>query len=87
MKCKSYSIHIIFLNLDLHLYLLTLAQGQTYCTKVRACNRAGLCTEVTSDGVTPDFTPPVMGHVLDGVTGEDLVYQSSRYMQWNVIKI
>ena len=57
---------------------LTLIQGQAYYTKVRACNRAGLCTEVTSDGVTPDFTPPVMGPVLDGVTGDDISYQSSR---------
>ena len=45
---------------------------------MRACNWAGLCSEVSSDGVLVDDSPPVIGNVLDGVSGEDIDYQSDR---------
>jgi hypothetical protein len=55
---------------------LTLANGTTYYVTVRATNGVGLSTDVTSDGVTVDNTPPVAGTVNDGVAA-DIDYQTS----------
>ena len=35
---------------------LSLTQGEHYFTKIVACNKAGLCTEATSDGFVVIFT-------------------------------
>uniref|UniRef100_A0ABM0GTS6 Uncharacterized protein LOC100370115 n=1 Tax=Saccoglossus kowalevskii TaxID=10224 RepID=A0ABM0GTS6_SACKO len=54
-----------------------LKPGFTYYTTVTACNSAGLCTCASSDGVTPDNSPPIAGIVFDGPSGEDWQYQAS----------
>ena len=50
----------------------------TYYTTVEACNGAGLCVSLTSDGVIADTSPPVLGDILDGLTDKDIEHQSSR---------
>ncbi|XP_038071216.1 uncharacterized protein LOC119740085 [Patiria miniata] len=58
---------------------LNLVPGLTYYVTVTACNAADLCTSVTSDGVTVDDSPPVVGRVYDGGPGGgDISFQSSR---------
>ena len=64
---------------DIHLSHVTMEHGVTYYTTVEACNGAGLCVTVTSDGVIPDTSPPVAGDLFDGISAEDIDYQSSRY--------
>ena len=49
---------------------LRLVQGQRYFTVVRCWNKAGLFTDVTSDGFTVDSTLPVCGAVTDFLEGE-----------------
>ncbi|XP_022100380.1 uncharacterized protein LOC110984469 isoform X2 [Acanthaster planci] len=67
------------LETDVHAGNLNLVPGLTYYLTVTACNAAGLCTSVTSDGVMVDDTPPVPGRVYDGSAGGgDVSYQSSR---------
>ncbi|XP_022103295.1 uncharacterized protein LOC110986023 [Acanthaster planci] len=59
---------------------LNLVPGLTYYVTVTACNAAGLCTSVTSDGVMVDDSPPLPGKVYDGGPGsDDISYQSSRF--------
>lgn len=45
---------------------LSLAHGVTYYVTVRAYNRAGLYTELSSNGVTVDTTGPAFGAIADG---------------------
>ena len=40
--------------------------GETYYVTVEACNRAGLCTTRTSDGITIDNSRPIAGRVHVG---------------------
>lgn len=40
--------------------------GQKYYTTVEACNHAGLCRILTSDGIFLDNTPPIKGLVKIG---------------------
>ena len=49
-----------------------------YYTTVTACNAVGRCSQVTSDGVMIDVTPPVTGALWDGTGDEDIAFQSQR---------
>ena len=44
---------------------LTLITGKTYYIKIKCHDKAGLVTEITSDGVMVDPLPPVPGKILD----------------------
>ncbi|KAI0242789.1 hypothetical protein LSAT2_011095 [Lamellibrachia satsuma] len=66
------------ISTSIHLSHVTLEHGVTYYTTVEACNGAGLCVTVTSDGVIADTSPPVAGDLFDGISAEDVDYQSSR---------
>ncbi|KAI0239584.1 hypothetical protein LSAT2_009684 [Lamellibrachia satsuma] len=63
---------------SIHVNHVTLERGVTYYTTVEACNGAGLCVAVTSDGIIADTSPPVAGDLFDGISAEDVDYQSSR---------
>ena len=59
---------------------ITLVNGQRYCVKIKAENKAGLfSTEVSSDGFVADVTPPNTrkSQVRDGTTGLDIDYQAN----------
>ena len=59
---------------------ITLANGQRYCIKVKAENKAGLLSsEISSDGFVADVTPPSTRNalVLDGNTASDIDYQDN----------
>ena len=59
---------------------ITLVNGQKYCIKIKAVNKAGLISsEVSSDGFIADVTPPNVykAKVRDGNTGTDIDYQAS----------
>ncbi|OWF42246.1 Hemicentin-1 [Mizuhopecten yessoensis] len=43
-----------------------LEEGAIYYVTVQACNAAGLCTDITSNGVLVDHSPPIHGQVLVG---------------------
>ena len=62
----------------LNLQGLNLIPGQRYFTVVKACNWAGGCVSVVSDGVVVDNSPPVLGRVFNGIGGFQSLYQSSR---------
>lgn len=64
---------------ELQLTELTLSAGEGYHVRVTACNNAGLCSTVTSDGVIPDDSPPVIGRVVDGLWETDLQFQADMY--------
>ncbi|MBD3181126.1 hypothetical protein GF312_02470, partial [Candidatus Poribacteria bacterium] len=50
---------------------LSLTEGITYYINLKAFNGAGLNSEVaTTDGITPDITPPLTEINLDGIQGE-----------------
>ncbi|KAJ7365967.1 hypothetical protein OS493_002706 [Desmophyllum pertusum] len=58
----------------------TLVNGQRYCIKIKAENKAGLISsEVSSDGFIADVTPPNVrkAQVRDGNTGLDIDYQAN----------
>jgi hypothetical protein len=55
---------------------LALANGATYYITVRGANGVGLTSTASSNGVTIDTTPPVVGAVNDG-PGADISQQSS----------
>lgn len=57
---------------------LQLGVGLIYYVTVSACNSADMCTTVCSDGVILDSSPPVPGHVMDGVDVSDSQFQASR---------
>ena len=57
---------------------VTLERGVTYYTTLEACNGAGLCVTVTSDGVIVDTSPAVAGVIYDGISVDDIDWQSSR---------
>ncbi|WAR31807.1 hypothetical protein MAR_034349, partial [Mya arenaria] len=40
--------------------------GEKYYTTVESCNKAGLCTQRSSDGIILDNSPPIMGRVQAG---------------------
>ena len=54
---------------------LSLQHNDKYYVTVLACNYAGLCTAVSSDGVLVDTTPPVLHYVRDGLVGPDIDFQ------------
>ena len=59
---------------------ITLVNGQRYCVKIKAENKAGLfSTEVSSDGFVADVTTPDTrnAQVRDGMTGSDIDYQDN----------
>ena len=59
---------------------ITLVNGQRYCIKIKAENKAGLFSaEVSSDGFVADVTPPNTrnAQVRDGSTGSDIDYQDN----------
>ena len=59
---------------------VSLTNGQKYCVKLKAENKAGLVSlEVSSDGFIADATPPSArkAQVRDGNTGSDLDFQES----------
>ena len=60
--------------------IITLVNGQRYCIKVKAENKAGLLSsEISSDGFVADVTPPSTRNalVLDGNTASDIDYQDN----------
>ena len=68
---------------------ITLVNGQRYCIKIKAENKAGLMSyEVSSNGFVVDVTPPNTrkAQVRDGITGADIDYQtntSAMSGEWN----
>ena len=50
---------------------LDMINGEKYFSAVRAWNRAGLYTQVLSDGFVVDVTPPVCGPAIDWLEGVD----------------
>ena len=44
----------------------TFTPGETYFITVEACNRAGLCSAIASDGIVLDDSPPIPGLVRVG---------------------
>lgn len=56
---------------------LSLKDGVMYYATVRACNLAGLCVTVTSNGAIVDGSPPIPGMVLDGLEGTNVQFQAS----------
>ena len=59
---------------------VTLVNGQRYCIKIKAENKAGLMSsEVSSDGFIADVTTPNVrnAQVRDGNTGSDIDYQAN----------
>ena len=59
---------------------ITLVNGQRYCIKIKAENKAGLISSVvSSDGFIVDVTPPNVrkAQVRDGTTGSDIDYQAN----------
>ena len=66
--------------LELELAGLSLTPGNKYCIRVSACNFAGICSSVTSDGFIVDTSPPAIGQVLDGISGYDIQFQSDRFV-------
>ena len=71
-------LSVVLPLVDIHLSDVTLEHGVTYYTTVEACNGAGLCVTVTSDGIIVDTSPPVAGVLFDGIGSDDVEYQSSR---------
>ncbi|XP_071964161.1 uncharacterized protein [Antedon mediterranea] len=57
---------------------LNLIAGHIYYTTVTACDAVDMCTEVSSDGILIDNSPPVAGFVFDGSSGGDINFQNSR---------
>ena len=55
---------------------LTLSQGFRYFATVKCINRVGLQNSMSSDGITIDTTPPLLGYVYDG----DSAYQDARFI-------
>ena len=88
-SCMTGNYHVTgngFIQLDpprstsLMLTDITLVNGQQYCIKIKAENKAGLISsEVSSDGFIADVTPPnvYQAQVRDGNTGTDIDYQAS----------
>ena len=59
---------------------VSLVNGQRYCIKIKAENKAGLMSyEVSSNGFVVDVTPPNTrkAQVRDGITGADIDYQAN----------
>ena len=59
---------------------VSLVNGQRYCIKIKAENKAGLMSyEVSSNGFVVDITPPNTrkAQVRDGITGADIDYQAN----------
>ena len=54
---------------------LSLQHNDKYYVSVLACNYAGLCTAVSSNGVLVDSTPPIIHYVRDGLVGPDIDFQ------------
>ncbi|XP_053400343.1 uncharacterized protein LOC123557990 [Mercenaria mercenaria] len=54
--------------------------GQTYYTTVEACNHAGQCRSMSSDGVTQDNSPPIPGVVRIG--SEDFHHKYYAHTNW-----
>ncbi|XP_052788798.1 uncharacterized protein LOC128223561 [Mya arenaria] len=52
--------------------------GEKYYTTVESCNKAGLCTQRSSDGIILDNSPPIMGRVQSGSS-----IHHSRYLPLN----
>ncbi|XP_071079258.1 uncharacterized protein [Haliotis cracherodii] len=63
---------------DVVFHHIIFAEGVRYYVTVTACNKAGLCSSATSDGVILDQSPPVPGSVMDGTHDRDSQYQASR---------
>ena len=60
---------------------LSLSRGTSYYVTVKGCNGAGLCSQVSTNGIAVDPSPPVPGQVLDGCFGRvDVQYQASRFV-------
>jgi hypothetical protein len=55
---------------------LTLSQGLRYFASVKCINRVGLHNAMTSDGITVDITPPLLGYIYDG----DSAYKDARFI-------
>ncbi len=53
--------------------------GRKYFAAVRLCNRAGLCTTMTSDGIVVDFNPP-LGYVQDSNKSADIMWQAEDHV-------
>ncbi|XP_025085446.1 uncharacterized protein LOC112558908 [Pomacea canaliculata] len=68
----------IGLSQDLTWDHISLSEGVRYYTTVRACNVIDWCTEMASDGILIDITPPVAGDVWDGAGDADICFQSQR---------
>jgi len=71
---------------------LTLVNGQRYCIKIKAENKAGLfSSEISSNGFVTDVTPPNIqtAEVNDGSMGTDIDYQdnsTAMSAQWKGFK-
>ena len=55
---------------------LILSQGYRYFATVKCINRVGLKNSMSSNGITVDSTPPLLGYIKDG----DNAYQDAGYI-------
>ncbi|KAL4218457.1 hypothetical protein ACF0H5_023192 [Mactra antiquata] len=72
------------LNMDMQWHG-TFDIGTKYYIIVEACNKAGLCIQRTSDGVTIDNSPPIQGMVRVGSTDQHhkyLPHRSVAHVHW-----
>lgn len=69
---------VFYIYLGYSIAHANLVPGDRYYAVVEACNAAGLCVTTNSDGVILDTSPPVLGLVLDGISGDDVEFQSQR---------
>jgi hypothetical protein len=72
MQCENATNH-----LNRTIKGLSLQHKDKYYVTVLACNYAGLCTAVSSNGVLVDSTPPIIHYVRDGLVGPDIDFQVS----------
>ncbi len=59
-------------------WVQTFIPGVKYYNTLEACNGAGLCTVVSSDGIIMDRSPPVAGVVIVGHTDTHQKYHGHR---------
>ena len=58
--------------------MMDLTPGEKYYVTIEACNVVFLCTEVSSDGIVPDNSPPIPGIIFVGDSNRHSAYLPHR---------
>lgn len=66
---------------------LEIKEGVKYVTKVRAENKAGLTTELFSDGFVVDSTPPLMGEIMYIESSNPIVKETAEQFTHSLIAV